>query len=50
MRQHLLPGIETQPAVQQIALPDRFDHRWVGALEIHGCNPINVSNADNMSC
>ena len=38
-RRVLVAGVKPQPGVQQISLPDRFDHRRIGTLELHGCDP-----------
>ena len=41
-RQHLFACVKPQPGVEQVPLLDRFDDRWVGAFEIHGCNPFSI--------
>ena len=32
-------GVNSQPPVQEITLPDRFHHRSFGALKLQGSNP-----------
>jgi hypothetical protein len=46
-RQRLIAGKKPQPGVQQIALLDRFDYRWVGACEIHGRDPCLAKSRDD---